>query len=83
MRADGETYEGPRYDVEVVDRIGAGDAFTGGFIFGVLALDAWDAALRYGTALSALKHSTPGDFSAATLEEVEQLLRGANLRVVR
>ena len=83
VRADGETYEGPRYDVEVVDRIGAGDAFSGGFIFGSLAFDGWDAAVRYGTAASALKHTTPGDFSMATREEVEQLLRGASLRVIR
>lgn len=83
VRAESETYEGPRYDVEVVDRLGAGDAFSGGFIFGALALDAWDAAVRYGTAMSALKHTTPGDFSMATREDVEQLLRGGSLRVVR
>jgi 2-dehydro-3-deoxygluconokinase len=48
-----------------------------------LEIGDWESALRYGTALSALKHSTPGDFSASTLEEVEQLLRGGSLRVAR
>jgi 2-dehydro-3-deoxygluconokinase len=83
VRADGEMYEGPRYEMEVVDRIGAGDAFCAGFIFGSLVLRGWDAAVRYGTALSALKHSIPGDFCLSTREEVEQLLRGGSLRISR
>jgi 2-dehydro-3-deoxygluconokinase len=83
VRADSETYEGPRYEVEVVDRIGAGDAFSAGFIFGALAFRGWDTAVRYGTALAALKHSIPGDFSITTRQEVEQLLRGGSLRIAR
>ncbi len=81
--AGGQRYDTPRYEVEVVDRIGAGDAFSAGFIFGRLVIGGWDAAVRYGAALSALKHSMSGDFSLSTREEVEQVLKGAGLRVAR
>jgi 2-dehydro-3-deoxygluconokinase len=81
--AGGERYDAPRYQVEVVDRIGAGDAFSAGFIFGHLVVGGWDAAVTYGAALSALKHSIPGDFSLSTREDVEQVLKGAGLRVAR
>jgi 2-dehydro-3-deoxygluconokinase len=81
--ADGRTFEGPRFEVEVVDRIGAGDAFSAGLIFGRLTIGDWESAVRYGTALSALKHTTPGDFSMSTREDVEQLLAGGRLRVAR
>jgi 2-dehydro-3-deoxygluconokinase len=80
--AGGELHEAPRYEVEIVDRIGAGDAFSAGFIAGALEGD-WDRAVRLGTALSALKHGMPGDFSWSTRREVEQLLEGASLRVAR
>ncbi len=73
----------PRYEVEVVDRIGAGDAFSAGLIAGRLASQSWQDALRFGTALSALKHGMPGDFSLSTRDEVEQLLKGQSLRVSR
>src|SRR5579864_1898957 len=81
--AGGERYDAPRYQVEIVDRIGAGDAFSAGLIFGYLVIGGWDAAVAYGTALSALKHSVPGDFSLSTREDVEQVLKGAGLRVAR
>jgi 2-dehydro-3-deoxygluconokinase len=81
--AGGQRHDAPRYQVEVVDRIGAGDAFSAGFIFGRLVVGGWDAAVAYGAALSALKHSIPGDFSLSTREDVELVLKGAGLRVVR
>jgi 2-dehydro-3-deoxygluconokinase len=81
--ADGELHHAPRYDVEVVDRIGAGDAFSAGLIFGRLECRDWKKAVEYGTALSALKHTVPGDFSQATLGEVEQVINGSSLRVSR
>ena len=81
--AGGERYDAPRYQVEVVDRIGAGDAFSAGFIFGRLVIGGWDAAVAYGAALSALKHSIPGDFSFSTREDVELVLKGVGLRVAR
>ena len=81
--ADGELYRAPRYEVEVVDRIGAGDAFSGGLIAARLENQSWDQAIRFATAASALKHSIPGDFCVVTRAEVDQLLRGASLRVSR
>jgi 2-dehydro-3-deoxygluconokinase len=76
-------HDAPQYEVEVVDRIGAGDAFSAGLIFGAAVLGDWAAAVRYGTALSALKHTIPGDFSLSSRDEVEQLLQSGGLRVVR
>jgi 2-dehydro-3-deoxygluconokinase len=81
--ADGKFYDDVKYELEIVDRIGGGDSFSAGFIYGYLAKNTYDAAVRYGNAFSALKHSTPGDFNWATLEEVESLLKGASLRVAR
>jgi 2-dehydro-3-deoxygluconokinase len=81
--ADGVRHDGPRYEVEIVDRIGAGDAFSAGLIFGAMTGLGWAQAVRYGTALSALKHSIPGDFALSSRAEVEQLLNGGSLRVSR
>ena len=81
--AEGKFYEDVKYNVEVVDRIGGGDAFSAGFIFGCLAKNSYQMGLRYGNAFSALKHSNPGDFCWASRAEVESLLKGASLRVAR
>lgn len=76
-------YDDVKYELEIVDRIGGGDSFSAGFIYGYLEHKSYEAALRYGNAFSALKHTMPGDFNWATLAEVEQLLKGASLRVAR
>jgi 2-dehydro-3-deoxygluconokinase len=81
--ADGVVHRAPRYQVEIVDRIGAGDAFSAGLIYGQLRCNDWGHAVRYGTAVSALKHTVPGDFSQASLEDVERLLERGSLRVSR
>ena len=81
--ANGEYYEDVKYDLEIVDRVGGGDSFSAGFIYGFLNKQSYAAAVRYGNAFSALKHSQPGDFNWATLAEVESLLKGASLRVAR
>ncbi len=81
--AEGKFYDDVKYDVEIVDRIGAGDSFSAGFIYGLLVKKSYGDAVRYGNAFSALKHTNPGDFNWSTLEEVENLLRGASLRVAR
>jgi 2-dehydro-3-deoxygluconokinase len=83
VAADGKIHSAPRYEVEVVDRIGVGDAFSAGLIVSRLENRGWDDAVRFATATSALKHSIPGDFCLVTRGEVEQLLRGASLRVSR
>jgi 2-dehydro-3-deoxygluconokinase len=80
--ADGKIYRGPTFDIEIVDRVGAGDSFSGGFLFGYLQ-DGPQAAVRYGVAVSALKQTNSGDLCWATREEVERILDGGNLRIVR
>lgn len=81
--ADGKFYNDVKYELEIVDRLGGGDSFSAGFIYGRLVKDSYQAALRYGNAFSALKHSMPSDFNWATLAEVEGLLKGSGLRVAR
>jgi 2-dehydro-3-deoxygluconokinase len=72
MGEDGQVVEGPWRDVEVIDRLGGGDAFAGGFIAGYIADPADLArALALGSAAQALKHTMPGDFLAATRAEIE------------
>ncbi len=81
--ADGKFYEDVKYELEIVDRVGGGDSFSAGFIYGYLSKNSYGAAVRYGNAFSALKQTIPGDFNWSTLEEVEKLLKGASLRVSR
>ena len=80
--ADGKIYADRIYTVEIVDRVGAGDSFTAGFIYGYLTGDA-EKGVKYGNALAALKHTMPGDFNWSTLEEVEAQIKGAGLRISR
>jgi 2-dehydro-3-deoxygluconokinase len=70
------------YEVEIVDRLGAGDSFAAGLIHGLLDGDL-QKGLDYGVAASALKHSIPGDFDWITRQEVEALLRAPELRISR
>jgi 2-dehydro-3-deoxygluconokinase len=70
------------YEVEIVDRLGAGDSFAAGLIHGLLDGDL-QKGLDYGVALSALKHSILGDFAWITPGEVEALIQGHGLRISR
>jgi 2-dehydro-3-deoxygluconokinase len=79
---DGKVFRTRSYEVEIVDRLGAGDSFAAGLIHGLLA-DDLQRGLDYGVAASALKHSIPGDFNWVTPEEVEALLRGGGMRISR
>jgi 2-dehydro-3-deoxygluconokinase len=80
--AGGRTIQAPGYEVEVVDRLGSGDAFVAGLLHGLLDGDL-EKGLAYGTAMSALKHSIPGDFAWLTKAEVEGLIAGGGLRISR
>ena len=76
---DGSTlYESPRYDItHIVDRVGGGDSFMGGLIYGLLSYPGDDAkALRFAAAASCLKHTVFGDFNQVTVAEVENLMKG-------
>ena len=83
VAADGQVHRAPRFEVEVIDRIGAGDAFSAGLIVSRLEKRDWGDAVRFATATSALKHSIPGDFCLVTRGEVEGALSGGSLRVSR
>jgi 2-dehydro-3-deoxygluconokinase len=73
-----------RYEIRVVDRIGGGDSFAAGLIFGLISGRSREDSLRFAVAASALKHSIPGDFNRVTVEEVDRLARGdASGRVQR
>ena len=75
---DGAFYVGPKYDiVPIVDRVGGGDSFCGGLIYGLRAYDGDpERALRFAVAASCLKHTIPGDFNDVTVAEVEKLAGG-------
>jgi 2-dehydro-3-deoxygluconokinase len=80
----GQVHSAPMmHDLEILDRVGAGDAFAAGLIFGLLSGESADWALRCGLAHGALVMTTPGDNSFATLGEVRQLMAGAGAGVRR
>ena len=73
-----ELLHGPTYEVTpIVDRVGGGDSFGGGLIYGLLSFEGDDQrALNFGVAASCLKHTIPGDFNRVTVAEIEKLLSG-------
>jgi 2-dehydro-3-deoxygluconokinase len=82
----GNFYSAPTYDIlPIVDRVGGGDAFMGGLIYGLRKFtNDPGKALRFAVAASCLKHSIPGDFNAVSVAEVETLMAGdASGRVSR
>ncbi len=82
--ANGEFYEAPlRENMEILDRVGGGDSFASGLIYGLLTSGDPQAAVNYGAAHGALAMTTPGDTTMATLKEVEKIMAGAGARVVR
>jgi 2-dehydro-3-deoxygluconokinase len=82
---DGKTmHQSQHYNVRLVDRIGGGDSFAGGLIYGLVSGRSNDAALRFAVAASALKQTIPGDFNRASVAEVDTLAGGdASGRVQR
>jgi 2-dehydro-3-deoxygluconokinase len=82
--ADGKFHEAAnRADLEILDRVGGGDSFASGLIYGFLQFNDPQKAVEYGAAHGALAMTTPGDTSMATLKEVEALVKGAGARVQR
>ncbi len=72
-----------RNNLEILDRVGGGDSFASGLIYGFLETGDAQMAVNYGAAHGALAMTTPGDTSMATLAEVEKLMAGASARVIR
>jgi len=71
------------YELEIVDRIGTGDSYAAGVIFGYLRKDL-QQGVEWGTAMAAIKHSIPGDANYTSQEEIEELVSsGENLGIRR
>ncbi len=80
----GKFYESRLYpDLEILDRVGGGDSFASGLVYGFLKSNDPQVAVDYGAAHGALAMTTPGDTSMATLKEVEKIVAGGGARVVR
>lgn len=74
---DGQSfYQSRKYNIRIVDRVGAGDSFSGGLIHGLLTKKTMEEALEFAAAASALKHTIEGDFNIVSEKEVENLLGG-------
>lgn len=81
---DGEFHEAEhRAGLEILDRVGGGDSFASGLIYGFMTTEDAEKAVNYGAAHGALAMTTPGDTSMATKAEVEKLMGGGGARVVR
>lgn len=81
--ADGEFSEATHRRLDVFDRVGGGDSFASGLIYGLMQLDDPALAVEYGAAHGALAMTTPGDTTMALLREVEALVKGVGARVQR
>jgi len=82
--AGGEIYKAKQYDgLEIMDRVGGGDSFASGLIYGLMTTGDAETAVNYGAAHGALAMTTPGDTTMASKKEVEALMGGAGARVQR
>jgi 2-dehydro-3-deoxygluconokinase len=81
---DGQFYESRHYaNCEIMDRVGGGDSFASGLVYGFLTTGDPQKAVDYGAAHGALAMTTPGDTSMVTVKEVEKIMGGGGARVVR
>jgi 2-dehydro-3-deoxygluconokinase len=83
MWLDGKRYTTPTCQLDVLDRIGSGDGFASGVIYGLIAGRSPEEALRLGWAHGALLTTYPGDVSMASASEVEAFAKGGSARVQR
>lgn len=82
--SEGMVYKAKDYrELEIYDRVGGGDSFASGLIYGLMTTKDVEKAVNYGTAHGALAMTTPGDTSMARLNEVEELMKGKSARVQR
>ena len=73
---NGEMYKTREYNIRIVDRVGTGDSFASGFIYGLITGMAMKDAAEFGAAAAALKHTIPGDFNHAMVSDIETLVGG-------
>jgi 2-dehydro-3-deoxygluconokinase len=84
LYAEGQFYEAAlRSDLEILDRVGGGDSFASGLIYGLMESDDPEEAVNYGAAHGALAMTTPGDTTTASLAEVKKVTGGGGARVDR
>jgi 2-dehydro-3-deoxygluconokinase len=84
LYADGTFYDATRReDLEILDRVGGGDSFASGLIYGLMEGLSPQEAVEYGAAHGALAMTTPGDTTTASLKEVKQVMKGASARIAR
>lgn len=76
LYSDGKASFSPTYRVHIVDRVGGGDSFAGGLIYGLNHYEDKQSALEFAVAASCLKHSIPGDFNRVTVSDVTKLMGG-------
>lgn len=82
--ANGEVYKANQYDnLEILDRVGGGDSFASGLIYGLMTTGDPQKSVEYGAAHGALAMTTAGDTTMAKLKEVENLMKGSGARVQR
>lgn len=82
--SNGEVFKGMELpSLEIYDRVGGGDSFASGLIYGLMTYDDAKIAVNYGIAHGALAMTTPGDTSTAVLKEVENIVKGGSARVNR
>ena len=80
---NGQTYQAPTAELEVLDRVGGGDGFASGFFYGLLTGAAPEEAVKLGWAHGALLTTYPGDTTMATLAEVQNFVKGGSARIQR
>ena len=80
--ADGKVYTGRTISLELIDRMGTGDSYDAGFLYGYLTGDL-NKAVAYGDALAAIKHSIPGDYTWVTLAELKAQVENVQTKIQR
>ena len=80
---DGQTYQSPMCELDVVDRVGGGDGYASGFIYGLLNGETPQDAVNLGWAHGALLTTFPGDTTMATVDQVRALAKGGSARIQR
>jgi 2-dehydro-3-deoxygluconokinase len=80
---NGATHIAPTMELDVYDRVGGGDGFAAGFIYGLLTGETEEEAVKLGWAHGALLTTFPGDTTMATLDQVKSLAKGGSARIQR
>lgn len=80
---NGQTYQAPTMELDVIDRVGGGDGYAAGFFYGLLAGEPNEEAVKLGWAHGALITTFPGDTTMATVEQVRALAKGGSARIQR